>query len=71
MNMFDVMFAAKQALVPKTGFRVVEVDSFSKFGEELTPIADFDTLEEAESAAERMRGESPTSKFYVYDRDTV
>jgi hypothetical protein len=66
MDMFDAMPAAKRALVPKSGFRVVEVDSFSKFGEELTPIADFDTLEDAEAAAERMREESPTSKSYVY-----
>jgi hypothetical protein len=71
MDMFDAMLAAKQALIPKTGYRVVEVDSFGRLGEELCPIADFDTLEEAESAAERMREESPTSKFYIYDRDTL
>ena len=51
-------------LTPKTGYNVVQFDSFSKVGEMLTLIDHVDTREEAEKIAKEI--DSKEFPAYVY-----
>jgi hypothetical protein len=63
------MVEAKAKAVPKTGFNVVGVDSFSRPGEELYIVGHYDTLEEAEAELKVRLAESD-DPHYIYTSKT-
>lgn len=65
----DRALARKKAMYPKTGFRVVGVDSFESDPDlELYMVGDYETREEAEAVvAEKAKAAGRNGdKFYVY-----
>ena len=65
----ELMQEAKEKALPKKGFRVVGVDSFSRPGDELYIVGDFATREEAEAKkAEKEKGSE--DQFHIYGPDT-
>lgn len=62
--------AMKDKAIPKSGFRLVGVDSFSRPGEELYIVGDYSTREEAETALAARQKESE-DKHYIYEASTL
>ncbi len=65
----DVREAMKKKAIPKSGFRVVGVDSFSRPGEELYIVGDYPTREEAETKLAERQKESE-DQHYIYESTT-
>jgi hypothetical protein len=61
---------AKDAAIPKAGFRVVLVDTFDPPGEDLHVLADFETREEAEAFLKEKQKGNTCDKFFIYDPET-
>lgn len=66
----ELIEETKKKAIPKKGFRVVGVDSFSRPGEELYIVGDYETREEAETALAEAQEEARGDKIYIYTPST-
>lgn len=71
MDKFEQMIRRKRSLIPKTGYNVVGVDTFSVPGEDYSIflIGHYSELAEAEEEAEKHRNE--VIRVYIYGPDTA
>jgi len=60
------MLAAKDAMIPESGFNVVELDDFASPGEELTVLSHHDSRADAEAALKQYKKDQPKARLAIY-----